>query len=807
MNDSSRLTETPEALIKSSRDNFAPLPDYAYGAGRDASEGIPLRNYWRSIRKRKWLVILMTVTITTLVLLYVARQPDIYEAEARVQIDQESSSPVRGAFKNAPVVVNNTLNDVSYFNTQLENLSSAGLLRRAVKTLDLEHNNSFFKSQVRQTRSTWQSLLHMIGVDRNQTENEKAATARDSIIPPKVAPASARGDVEEAMRLQPYVEAIQKDLTVKQINATRLIKISYYHHDSRMAAKVVNAIVDAFVLSNLEMQTETNTSTGDFLIKRIAELQSQIRTGEEQLINYAKSNQILTLDQNQNTVVERLVGLNRQLLDAEHDRKIAEAAYRAASAPGAAEALSEETAKRILDADAKLAELRQKRAQLLVDNTEEWPEVKEVNQQISVLEKQVQDARTRATTTVVTNLETRYRQALAREQALRTSFDQQKTNTLIQNEAAVNYRIIQQEIETNKSLLDGLLQRSKENDVELAGTANNIHINEYAVMSKSPVGPRRLLTVTLALIVSLAFGIFLALFAEYLDDTVRSTEDVDSMLHLPTLAVIPAVGGLSRRRLLRSRNGLQSLNGNGSGSGHAELLISETNTRSSLAEAFRQLRTSVLLSTAGRAPKSLLVTSSVAAEGKTTTSLNTAFSLGQTGASVLLIDADLRRPQLHNLLGTGNERGLSTILSSEMSEAEILSLIHQDQASGLHLLTSGPIPPNPAELIGSAQMRRLLATVESTFTHIVIDSPPIASFTDGVLLSSLVDGVLLVVHGGKSSRNVVQRSRQLLLDVGAKIFGVVLNRIDARSEDYYYYHSYYKDSYYKDDAEEISVVK
>src|SRR5205823_4224429 len=185
-----------------------------------------------------------------------------------------------------------------------------------------------------------------------------------------------------------------------------------------------------------------------------------------------------------------------------------------------------------------------------------------------------------------------------------------------------------------------------------------------------------------------------------------------------------------------------------------------------------------------------------------TTSLNTAFSLGQTGASVLLIDADLRRPQLHNLLVTGNERGLSTILSSEMSEAEILSLIHQDQASGLHLLTSGPIPPNPAELIGSEQMRRVLATVESTFAHIVIDSPPIASFTDGVLLSSLVDGVLLVVHGGKSSRNVVQRSRQLLLDVGAKIFGVVLNNVSVGSHDYYYYYQrYYHQSYYSKDVE------
>ena len=170
---------------------------------------------------------------------------------------------------------------------------------------------------------------------------------------------------------------------------------------------------------------------------------------------------------------------------------------------------------------------------------------------------------------------------------------------------------------------------------------------------------------------------------------------------------------------------------------------------------------------------------------------------------MLLIDADLRRPQLHKLLGVGNQRGLSTILSSEVSEAEVLSLIHQDKASGLHLLTSGPIPPNPAELIGSEQMRRVLATVESTFAHIVIDSPPIASFTDGVLLSSLVDGVLLVVHGGRSSRAVVRRAKQQLLDVGAHIFGVVLNNVKLETQDYYYsgyYSSYYTEGDKPDDV-------
>ncbi|MDQ3920566.1 MAG: polysaccharide biosynthesis tyrosine autokinase, partial [Acidobacteriota bacterium] len=429
--------------------------------------------------------------------------------------------------------------------------------------------------------------------------------------------------------------------------------------------------------------------------------------------------------------------------------------------------------------------------------------VREVDQQIAALEKQVRDTRAEAARMVKTNLETRYRQALAREQALREAFDQQRGETLTQNEAAVNYRIIQQEIATNKNLLDGLLQRSKENDVELAGTANNIHVKEYALMPLAPVGPRRFLAVSLAFILSLTAGVFLALFLEYLDDTVRSTEDVETMLHLPTLAVIPSIGAFARRRFLPARKALPS--GNGDGDTRSELLIVNNDTRSALAEAYRHLRTSILLSTPGRAPRSLLVTSSLPSEGKTTTTLNTAASLAQTSESVLLIDADMRRPRLHTLLGLSNGRGLSTILSSRMSEAEVMSMIQRHEGSGLFLLPSGPIPPNPAELIASEQMRSLVKTLEGSFAHIVIDSPPIASFTDGVLISSLVDGVLLVVHGGKSARSVVRRSRQLLVDVGAKVFGVVLNKVSITSPDYYYYH-YQSQGYYAGEQLEPDVV-
>ncbi|MDT5271680.1 MAG: polysaccharide biosynthesis transport protein [Acidobacteriota bacterium] len=799
MRDTKELAAEKDALVpraayaeaELSENMFPPLPGYGNPAA--SGETIPLRDYWRSVRKRLWLVITVTLLATTLVLLYMARKPDIYEAQARVQVDLEGASPARGAFKNSPIVFNNALNDVSYFNTQMENLSSQGLLLRVVKTLDLEHNPNFLRAPAQRNSSTWQNLLRMVGLGKKDGDAGKGDIPKEALIPDTLAPAPNQVDVEEAARLAPYVLSLQRSLTVKQVNATRLIKVTYEHHDPVVAAKVVNALMNAFMLSNLEMKTETSSTTGEFLQRRIAELQSQIRANEEQLLNYAKSNQILSLDEHQNTVVDRLVGLNQQLLQAENERKLAEAAYRAAQRPGAAEALSDESGKQIADTETKLAELRARRAELLVENTEEWPEVKEVSEQIAVLEKQVQGARGRATSTVLTNLETRYKQALAREQALRASFDQQRGETLTQNEAAVNYRIIQQEIATNKNLLDGLLQRSKENDVELAGTANNIHVKEYALMPLTPVGPRRLLAVSLALVLSLTSGVFLALFLEYLDDTVRSTEDVETMLHLPTLAVIPSIGAFARRRLFPARKALPSANGNGDS--RSELLIVNNDTRSALAEAYRHLRTSILLSTPGRAPRSLLVTSSLPSEGKTTTTLNTAASLAQTSGSVLLVDADMRRPRLHTLLGLPNGRGLSTILSSRMSEAEVMSMVQRHEGSGLYLLPSGPIPPNPAELIASEQMRALIKTLEGSFAHIVVDSPPIASFTDGVLISSLVDGVLLVVHGGKSARSVVRRSRQLLIDVGAKVFGVVLNKVSITSSDYYYY-QYQSQGYY-----------
>jgi polysaccharide biosynthesis transport protein len=813
MNEKTQISKLDEiAAVKNDQisltGNGHALAHSAYDYGQE-DQSAHLRDYWRIIRKHIWLIIGITLLIPTIVAVYLVRKPDIFEAQARIQVDLENSNPLLGGMsKNSSVIVSGDANDPAYFNTQLQILTGPGLLRRVVKNLDLEHNQSFLADGNSSGRkSMWSNLRRMLGF-KNTVDSKP-----EPDLVPVASPGSLSGlDLKEAERLSDYVEELQNTLVVEpvkesrlSVRETRLIDISYRHTDPHLAAKLVNAVAETFVLQNLEKKTETSSTTGTYLQQRIAELQGTIRSKEEELINYAKNHQILSLDANQNTVVERLEGLNKQLLVAENERKMAEAAYRASLQPGAAEALAEggggesnvPSATRVTtEAELRLGDLRQKRAELLVENTEKWPAVKEIDKQIAAIEKEKSDTRARASKIVTTNLGTRYRRDLATEEALRKAYEQQRAETITQNEAAVNYRIIQQEIATNKNLLDGLLQRTKENDVVMTGTPNNIRIVDNAIAQKRPVAPKRTMIVGLAIILSLGCGIGLAFFMEYLDDSVRSADDVERYLHLPSIAIIPQVGAAKSRHLSHKPKDTALATSNG---GSQDVLLTDIDKQSPLAEAYRHLRTSILLSTAGRPPRTLLITSSVPSEGKTTTAVNSAISLAQMGAKVLIIDADMRRPRLHSIFNIDNGNGLSALLSRNVDDSEISSAIQQDARSGLFVLTAGPLPPNPAELVGSDQMLKLISRVTPNFAHIVIDSPPVAAFTDGVLIASLVDGVLLVVHSGKNSRKVVARARRLLQDVGARIIGVVLNKADMSPHGEYNYNSYY--SHYESAAE------
>ena len=431
MNEATKLArrnEDPRDLDRRIEEPPSYRGSYGYGAGNVESE-VHLLDYWRAIRKRLWLVLGVAALLTTLSMIYVARKPDIYEASSRVQVDLESN-PMYGS-NPAPMILN-PVSDPAYFNTQLQILTSSGLLRRVVKTLDLEHNKAFLRPQSSQPHSTWKTITQMLGVGGR---DNKTSAQQPNVLPltTSIAPATSSEDLVEAKRLAPYVGALMGGLRIEPVREnragfykeTRLIDIDYTHGDPEIAAKVVNAVAETFVRSNLEKKSETNTSTSEFLSKRVTELQTQIRSSEERLVDYAKNNQILSLDASQNTVVERLAGLNKQLLEAENDRKMAEAEFNAARNPGAASALAESASKEIETSESRLAELKQKRAQLLVEATEEAPEVKELDQQIDVLQKHLAETRSRGTATLLKNLETKYRQAQEREDALRKSFNQQ----------------------------------------------------------------------------------------------------------------------------------------------------------------------------------------------------------------------------------------------------------------------------------------------------------------------------------------------------------------------------------------------
>ncbi len=817
MKDSREIIRNPirdAELNRAFEPQISPVGQYPSYRDNQASEGLQLVDYWRAIRKRLWLVIAISVLVTTLAAIYMVRQPNIYQARSMVQVDLEQVNP--------DLVTNDrqrsiTSTDPAYINTQLQLLSSDGLVRRVIKEHNLDTNKEFQKAKTEESVSAFRSVLRSIGLATDDA-NDKDKSSADLL-----ASQTSSEEIAEAIRLAPFVEVIKKNLVTEPIREsrttvkdTRLIAIMYRHTDANLSAYVVNAIAETFKNLNQEKRTGTNRKTNDFLQDRIATLESDIKRDEEQLINSTQQAGILKTEGEQTIVSDRLSGLNRDMLVAENERKNAEANYlTVANAPERAKSLAEaemgrfiteqENNLRALQTDTlkRIADLRQTRALRLQQYLEGAPEIVEIDAQIKSYQDSIDMAvgksqrdldayRQRITKVLLDNLRTKYLQTKDKEDKIRVDFNKQYGEAEGQEQSALNIKLLKQNIDTNKGFLDNLRKQVSGNDIASQGSDNNISVSEIAIPPKVAVSPRRFMSVAAAFFLATLFGVGLALFLEYLDDTIRTTEEIENYLQLPALAAIPSIDSVPKRKLL-----LVGATENEDENPQSPLLIS-ADSRSSLAEAYRHLRTSILLSTAGHAPKTLLVSSSLPSEGKSTIATNTAISLAQTGAKVLIIDADMRRPRLHSIFNIENGLGLSSLLASQLSDLDVTNAIKQDEKSKLFIMTSGPIPPNPAELIGSEQMVSLLRILQSQFTHIVIDSPPIASFTDGVLIASMVDGVILVVHAGRSSRQVVRRSRQMLQEIGAKIFGVVLNNVNLNNKDnYYYYQSYYHRSNYQ----------
>ncbi|HWP45328.1 MAG TPA: polysaccharide biosynthesis tyrosine autokinase, partial [Blastocatellia bacterium] len=602
---------------------------------------------------------------------------------------------------------------------------------------------------------------------------------------------SSASDADKEARLAPYVSVLAANLKVEQVPRARLLAISFTHTEPAIAAMVANGIAETFIDRNFVNKTQKYTKATEWLDRRTRELKAKVEQSEKALADYVRQQNFSFSGDKQNLATEKFMRLHDQVQRAETDRVLKQSLYEEVKA-GRTDQLPEVYSdKQLEELERKLRELKIKAAELDVKFGRKNPRVIEVAQQITALEGQIAVSRK----TLETRLRAEYEQALRQEKALKDILERTKAETAQQNQAEIKYNLLKQEVDTNKSLYTEFLAKTSQADIQLAEQHNNLAMAEPAVAPGAPIGPQRLRTILIWLFLSLTGGVGLAFFLEYLDNTIKTVEDVSKYVQLPALGVIPAIDERKIRTVGSGRNGKRRALAGGGGNGKdlmrpAGMLALDS--RSSIAEAYRVLRTSVLLSSAGGPPKIILVTSGRPAEGKSTTTVNTAISMAQLGANVLIIDCDLRKPSVHKTFGVDHTRGLSTYLSRDV---EIDSLIHNLPIKNLSFLPSGAIPPNAAELISSDKMKLLLAELAQRYDHILIDSPPLMHVTDPVILSTMVDGVILVVHGGKSTREMVRRSRQELAAVGAKIFGVVLNNVDLRGDgyDYYYYDRYYGD--------------
>ena len=750
--------------------------------GHSPSE-LNLKEYLFVVLKRKWLIMSIVLIITTLATIQAYREPSIYEGATTIKIEQKAPSILQSA-NGGGIVIGQS--DPNFWGTQLRLLRSESLARQVVLKLDLQRNPAFFGPQ---GQSTIFSALKRIFSNDASPKKSLAPTLR-----PKDEPTTERELTEEQLAaLEPYEDAITANETVEPQPQTNLVVIRYTHTDPVLAQKIADALAQVFVDNNETLQQSDSSKASQDLAQEIAKYQEQVHGKEQAVFSYAKQFNLPLVDTpGANLTQQRVSTYSSQLLEAENQKRNLQAAYDAAkNSPDPLSIPEVQKDERIVKLREKITELKDRDTALQQKYTKEWPEVQQVEAQVAQLEAELK----KAPSEVLASMKAKADAASNQLKGLQSAYAKESGLTAEQTKNIIELASRRAELASDQQYLNTLYQKRRELNAVSGDAGTSVKVENPSRLPRGPVGPARMRTILVAFFLSLLAGIGLAFLLDFLDDTIKTVDDVDRYINLPALALIPAM----RSDKPRLRGGEAApVDPN-----EATALAMVKDVRSPIAESYRHLRTSLLLSSAGTAPRTILVTSSQPSEGKTTTAINTAFMLAQTGVQVLIIDCDLRRPRLHSHFNISNARGLTNCLSGNASDVDD---VIQDYAPlpNLKLLTSGPMPPNPAELLGSEEMRKLLLSLSEKFTHVIVDSPPAISFTDASILSTFVDGVILVVHGGRSSRAVVRRAKQQLVDIGAHIFGIVLNNVKIeKSQDYYYggYYGYYKSNYYTSDEE------
>jgi len=704
-----------------------------------------LYDYLLILRKHQWLILSFMLSVVTIVSIATFRMQPVYVATARIEIDRENANilPFQGADSYDYMVDSD-----NYIETQSKILTSETLALQTIR-------------------------------------NNGLALRPDSPASGFLSEAVASGNLANQVR-PPELAAFLSSLSVKRVPNSRLLDVSFESTNPQLAASTVNAHIATYVEQNYRSKYESTSQASDWLADQLKDFKIKVQKSEDARIAYERQNQIWTLDDKQNMTTQRLSDINKQFTDAQAERMRKESLYEFAKA-GNLDAVPQ------VESNTALTDLLKKRGETSADYADalaqygpNFPKVVRLKAQLKDIDDNVEKEKQK----ILDVLESDYREARQRETLMSEALDQAKAETNQMAEKMVEYNILKREAEANKALYEGLMTKMKETAISGALHSSNIRIVDPAMVPTTPARPAKTKNIILSFLVGLVGGIGLALLREYLDNTVKTPDDIETLARLPSLAVVPQfVGANGHRR----RGMLPAFSANG----HEKRieLVAQHLPKSQMSEAFRALRTSILLSQAEHPPQVILVTSALPREGKTTAAANLAVTLAQLGDSTVLVDADLRKPGIGRLLnlGTGKYAGLSSYLAG-VSSLDLVSVPHP-AIPNLVAIPTGPLPPNPADLLSSHKLADAIVELRAKFKFIVVDSPPIMAATDAVILSVHADGVLLVVRSGETPKVAFTRTRDLLASVKSRVLGVVLNAVDSSAPDYYYSYRYYPYSY------------
>lgn len=735
-----------------------PLGQPLEGQRTEDDDVLDLRDLWRMVVKHKWLLLGMAMAGLLAALLFSLVRTPLYLATTTLQVDKRAPRVVKFGQELDPTA--EELDDRTGLGTQLELLKSRVLAERVIDELRLDHVGALPQTAF-----------------RPQAEGDVGAATEDDSAPPTerglleriqdswnklLEPATASA---EKINRDAVLEAFQKTVNVQQVRNTRLLRIEVENPDPQLAARIANTMAQAFIALNLERRLDSSSYAKTFLEQQLALTKARLEESERRLNQYARSNNLLTLDEKTNVTNQTFTEFSTALAKAEQDRIRIESEYEAVRTnPDAARQVLENRAIQELKLQrSRLDAEYQQNAKIYKDD---FPRMQQLRAQINEVDAKIQSE----VAYVLDSLNKQLDMAKRQEAALRARLTQTRGEIVRAQDVTVEYNLLKREVDTNRELYNGLLQQLKEVGVAGGVESNNIQVVDKADIPLFPHKPKIPLNAAIGLMAGLVLGLVVVFLIESMDDSIKFADEVEKTLHVPLIGVIPKV---------KDKSGLPSI-----------ALLAHEDPRCHVAEAYRSVRTALQFSTSDGAPRRLVITSTAKNEGKSTTALALAINFAQLGARVALIDADMRNPTLHKFLGLSNTTGLSNVLTGQPVEME--RLLHETMVPNLYVVTAGPIPPNPVDLLMGPKLGELMDDLQAQgFEYLIIDGPPVLGLADAIVLGNQVPAMLYVAQASHTRKSHIRDAFRRLRMAGIVPLGVVLTKTTAQNTAYYTYESYY----------------